>query len=112
MSDNEDTPTNVVKGPWPEVFKPNAEDRVQMEAAEYFVNEIADAIFGGLSNVFDNFDDPCYSKDYALMVHSIRSVVYKLNNQYHPCQDLSEELFIQYDDGSLEMCDGVDVDFE
>lgn len=104
---------NVVRGPWPEVFKPNQEDFLQMEAADDMVNDFADAIFAAIEQAgFDNFDDMCYSKDYALMVHSIRSVIYKLNGQYHPCQDISDHLFITHEDGALEMCNGVNVDFE
>lgn len=104
---------NVVKGPWPDVFKPNEEDVKQMDAANDMVNDFADAMFDGLRQAgFDNYDEACYSKDYALLVHAIRSVVYKLNNQYHPCQDVADHLFVQYDDGSLEMCSGVNVDFE
>jgi hypothetical protein len=104
---------NVIKGPWPEIYKPASEDFLYMEAADDMVNDFSDAIFQGLESAgFDNYDDPCYSKDYALMVHAIRSVVYKLNGQYHPCQDISDNLFYQHQDGSLEMASGVHVEFE
>jgi hypothetical protein len=106
-------PDNVIKGPWPAVYKPNEEDRVIMKATDEMVTEMADAIFEGISNAgFDNFDDMCYSKDYALMVHSIRSVLYKLNDRYHPLQDVAEHLFVQYGDGSLETADSIHLDFE
>jgi hypothetical protein len=104
---------NVIKGPWPAIYKPNAEDKEVIALAEDLITEMSSALFEGISNAgFDNFDDMCYSKDYALMVHSIRSAIYKLNGQYHPLQDVADNLFIQYEDGSLQTAHSVHVDFE
>lgn len=84
-----------------------------MEASDELAHDLADALFEGISNSgFDNFDDMCYSKDYALMVSAIRSTIYKLNNRYHPLQDVAEDLFIQHPDGTLVTADSVHVDFD
>lgn len=104
---------NVVKGPWPTVHKPNEEDKQLMKTADQLVHDMSDSLFHNILNAgFDNFDDMCYSKDYALMVNAIRSVIYKLNDQYHPLQDVAEELFIQDEDGTLHTAHSINVDFD
>lgn len=105
---------NVIVGPWSARLVSQSETDNEVKATvDNLAKEFSDAIFDAISNSgFNNSDDMCYSKDYALLVHAIKSVLYRLDNRYHPLQDVAEHLFTMYTDGSLSFNKYINVEFE
>jgi hypothetical protein len=100
----------VIKGPWLGNVDPDEQNMVLIQV---LVEEMCEAMFIGLREAgFDNCEDMSYTKDLAMIAESLRSYMLRLQDRYHPVQDIADQLFDWDEDGVvLETQPSVHVDF-
>lgn len=105
---------NVIKGPWGDkAFKLTNEDHENAEIVDQLTTELSSAVFDTFREAgFDNYEDMCYTKDYALIHAAIKSAIFKLQDRYYPLQEVSEHLFNLEADGSVTTNYSLHLDFE
>lgn len=105
---------NVIQGPWGEkAYNLTQEDHKNADLVDQMASYMSSAIFDGFGEAgFDNFEDMCYTKDYALIHAAIKSAIFKLQDRYYPLQEVSEHLFNVEADGSVTTNYSLHLDFE
>jgi hypothetical protein len=98
--------SNVILGPWATSKSINVaqDEQVRTLHVQQIVADISGDLFDELAYLgfdIDNSDELDYTKDIAIVVESIRSFIMKLNGNYHPVQELAEDLFEETGDGLL-----------
>ena len=102
---------NVVQGPWG-VLPPSPDDKSVSEKVQSDFVFIMSTVMNHMeSRGIDTLDEEEYIKDLALVAESIRSYLYKVRNKYHPCQDISDNLFY-WNMGKLNMNTSLIVEFK
>lgn len=66
----------------------------------------------GFDIVPDEDDDDDHLKDTALVVESIRSILYKHYDIKHPLQEVAEEFFVHQENGILSVANRLELNLE
>lgn len=103
---------NVIVGPWGELeieFEPEP----TVDALDEYVYTLAEIIFEEMRDVgFDNLGEIQYAKDLGMITEAIRSYLMKLQDRYHPVQDIADAFFALHEkEEQLEIMPSVDVVF-
>jgi hypothetical protein len=101
----------VIIGPWVNSVSYSAEPYKE-DLLDVLVESLTESLFEWMRDEgFDNLGEMVYTKDLALINESIRSYLMKLQERYHPVQDVSENLFTFKGD-MLFIEPGIYVDFK
>lgn len=100
----------VVEGPWGK--KQAVPETEQDDLADMYAESYTDELFEWMrEDGFDNLGEMVYTKDLGLINEAIRSYLMKLQDRYHPIQDVAEHLF-DLGDECMYIMPGVYVDFK
>ena len=101
--------------------KPQSED-MNANILDMKISHINESLFLILPKLFQNIDMAGGTTEFAediddeykninFIVESIRSLLYKRYEMEHPFQNLAEEIFVVTDDGSINIKDKLEIEF-
>lgn len=107
---------DIIKGPWGTAEFDIKISRASEEEAEDMVDILTESYTEELFewmriDGFDNLGEMVYTKDLGLINEAIRSYMMKLQERYHPLQDVSEHFF-RLEEDAMYIEPGVYVDFK
>lgn len=100
----------VVDGPW---GNEQLIRKFDNDLVDNLAGQMTDIVYDGMVEAgFDSMGEEQYVKDLGLINEAIRSYLLKLQERYHPVQDVAESLFEWSENNDyLIICDGMDIIF-
>ncbi len=96
---------NVIRGPWGnDPLEQYDEDEKNAILVHEITVRLTSELFDSLMEEgFDNSEDLVYIKDLALIVQSVKSAIFKMQDRGHPLQIVAEEMLGWTDDGFVDI---------
>jgi hypothetical protein len=108
--------SNVILGPWTTsaAIVSTQDEQVRNLHVQQIVADLSGDLFDELSYCgfdIDNSDELDYTKDIAIIVETIRSFIMKKNGNYHPMQEVADEMFEETESGLLRTLPEISIVF-
>ena len=111
-------PKNTISSPKTEEEMVSGVDNLKYNHVEQTMDVIVPMLFHNMELAgftfapLDDSEIDDYLKDGSFLVESIKSILYKYHNIYHPFQDIADNIFLQDDEGNYTLAKKLEVDLQ